>query len=254
MRALRIASTRSDGLWRRIAIVFVAMSAPVSAQWLNVNQPGIPRLADGKPDMSAPAPRQGDGKPDLTGIWLPRNFVTDITPEDAQPWAAEIAKQKAATLGIDSFSVLCLPPGPMIGIGGMVKVVQTPRVAVMLYEELNLFRQVHLDGRELPNDPNPSWQGYSVGRWEGDVLVVETIGFNDRSLMLVYPHTERIRVTERYHRLDFGHMKLNWTIDDPDVFKRAWTMSADLLLQPDTELLEYVCNENEKFRQRKTVN
>jgi hypothetical protein len=142
----------------------------------------------------------------------------------------------------------------MIGIGGMVKVVQTPRVAVMLYEELNLFRQVHLDGRELPNDPNPSWQGYSVGRWEGDVLVVETIGFNDRSLMLVYPHTERIRVTERYHRLDFGHMKLNWTIDDPDVFKRAWTMSADLLLQPDTELLEYVCNENEKFRQRKTVN
>jgi hypothetical protein len=132
-----------------------------------------------------------------------------------------------------------------------MRIIQTPQLVAMLYELPNNFRQIYTDGRTLPKDPNSTFQGYSVGRWEGDTFIVETIGYNDRSLVgrPPYPHTEALRTVERYRRRDFGHMDLELTVDDPKAFTRPWTMRTELLYDADTDLLEYVCNENEKSRQ-----
>jgi hypothetical protein len=139
----------------------------------------------------------------------------------------------------------------MVAFSGPMKIVHTPQAVTVLYEVPNNFRQIFMDGRRLPVDPNPTYQGYSVGTWDGDTLVVETIGFNDRSLVgrPAYPHTEALRITERYRRRDFGHIDLQTTVDDPKAFTRVWSFTTELLYDPDTELLEFVCNENEKDRQ-----
>ncbi len=241
------------------AVLLGAVCLPAGAQWLQYPMKGAPRLPDGKVDLSAPAPRRPDGHPDLTGIWQQPNGVrytvniaADLKPEDVplQPWAAEVYKQRQATLSKDDPVGHCDLPGvpEMNSVPYPYKILQYPNEIVILYEALATFRQIFTDGRALPENPNPTWMGYSVGRWDGDTLVVETSGFNDKSWIDTggHPHTDAMRVTERFHRRDFGHIDLQTTIDDPKAYTRPWTVSYQIRLVPDTELLEYVCNENNR--------
>jgi len=233
------------------ATLLVATSTP-SAQWLGQPTPGIPRTPDGKPDLTAPVPRTADGKPDLSGLWhaVRTTEKSDLTPALALPSTQEDARRRESN-PYDGWAVACLPPGPMISFTGPMRIVQTPRLVAMMYETPNNFRQIYTDGRPLPKDPNPTFQGYSIGRWDGDTFVVETIGYNTRSLVgrPPYPHTEALRTVERYRRRNFGRMDLELKVDDPKAFTRPWTISTELLYDADTDLLEYVCNENEKSRQ-----
>jgi hypothetical protein len=244
-------------------VLFLAVVAawlpPVaaSAQWLNYPTPGIPRLPDGKPNLSAPAPRTPDGKPDLSGIWrgagpLYRfNIAQDLGPGDVQPWAEALFLQRVRDARKDSPLAKCLPVSvPFHNFFNLMRVVQTPALTVLLYESPNSpHRTVFTDGRELPKDPNPAWLGYSIGRWEGDTLVVTTAGFNDRAWLdsAGHPQTESLRITERLRRRDFGHMDFAITIDDPKVFTKPFTVKTERLLAADTDLLEDVC-ENERDR------
>ena len=167
-----------------------------------------------------------------------RSFLLDAAPEvkpsDMQPWAALIYKQSADSYRNDTDGINCLPPGPKASIsnggGYPMKIVQTPGLIVILYEYQTLYRQVFMDGRDLPNDPNPTWMGYSIGHWEGDTLVVTTASYNDRTSLDLggHPHTEALRVTERFHRKDAGHMDLPVTIDDPKAYTKSWTLPVDL--------------------------
>lgn len=238
------------------------IAAPVFAQWLNYPTPGIPRLADGKPNFTAPAPRAPDGKPDLSGVWnkiSPKyriNIAADLKPEEVQPWAKDLVKQRTENLGRDAMTALCLPLGPAYATdadgtgGGMMKIIQTPAVIVILHPDLT-YRQIYLDGRSLENSPNPSWMGYSVGHWDQDTLVVESFGFNDRTWLdsSGHPHTEALRTTERYRRRDLGHLDVEVTLQDPKVYTRPWTVTVSAELAADTELLEFVCNENSGRRE-----
>ena len=239
---------------RKLAMILCVMSGSLTAQWPNHPTPGMARTSDGKPDLSAPAPRSADGKPDLSGVWLVKNgsfyLTSDLKPEEIRPWAAALYKQREDDYRRDTDGIRCLPPGPKagIGVGNLpMKIVQTANLVVVLYEYQTLFRQFFTDGRGLPEDPNPTWMGYSVGRWDGDTLVVTTAGYNDRtSLDLAgHPHTEALRVTERYHRRDIGHLEVQVTLDDPKAYTRPWTLPMEFDLIPDEELIEYVC-ENER--------
>ena len=233
------------------------LAATLSAQWLNHPTPGMPRTPDGKPNLSAPAPRSADGHADLSGLWGMNpgsygNIAVDLKPEDVQPWADALFKQRGANFGRDNPTQFdCLPQGPHANLYApeMEKFIQTPGVLVILIEDLT-YRQVFLDGRELPKDPDPSFMGYSVGHWDGDTLVVESTGYKDRTWLDMggHPHTEALRLTERFRRRDFGHMEIAETIDDPGVFNKQFTITIQATLVPDTEILEYVCAENEKDR------
>jgi hypothetical protein len=240
----------------KLAMILCVMSVSLTAQWPDHPTPGIPRTPDGKPKLSAPAPRSADGKPDLSGVWRVTNgnalfhITGDLKPEEIRPWAAAIYKQREDDFRRDTDGINCLPPGPKagIGVGGTpMKIIQTPGLVAILYEYHTIFRQVFTDGRGLPEDPNPTWMGYSVGHWEGDTLVVSTAGYNDRTTLDLagHPHTEALRLTERYHRRDAGHMDLQVTFDDPKAYTRPWTLAIDLDLVPDGDLIEYVC-ENER--------
>lgn len=240
--------------------MFLITVAPAAAQWLNYPTPDLPRTADGKPNLAAPAPRTVDGRTDLSGLWRLNGlgYVFNIFGDqavDMLPWAREVYAKRSIGFAKDSPDSNCLPPGPNAGLFGMdpVKFIQTKNVLVILYEGAPT-RQVFLDGRPLPKDPNPTWMGYSVGRWDGETLVVETAGYNDRTWLDLtgHPHTEALRVTERFRRLNTGQMKLEMTFDDPKTYTRPWTISVDAQLVPDTELLEYICNENEKSSLRYT--
>jgi hypothetical protein len=241
---------------RKFAMILCVTSVPLTAQWPNRPTPGIPRTSDGKPDLSAPAPRSADGKPDLSGVWVVRNgsfyLTSDLKPEDIRPWAAAVYKQSEDRFRRDSDGIQCLPPGPKAGIGVgpfPVKIVQTANLVVALYEYGTIFRQIFTDGRALPEDPNPTWMGYSVGRWDGDTLVVTTAGYNDRTTIDLagHPHTEALRMTERYHRRDIGHLDVQVTLDDPKAYTRPWTLPMEFTLIPDGDLIEYVCdNERDK--------
>jgi hypothetical protein len=244
---------------RKLAMILCVLSISLRAQWPNHPTPGMPRTADGKPDLSASAPRLKDGKPDLSGVWMVRNatalfYVTqDLKPEDVRPWAAALYKQREDTFRNNTDGIRCLPPGPKAGIavGNFpMKIIQTPNLVAVLYEYQTMFRQIFTDGRELPRDANPTWMGYSVGSWDGDTLVVITAGYNDRtSLDLAgHPHTEALRVTERYHRVDYGHIDLRVTFEDPKAYTRPWTLPVTLDLMPEGDLIEYVC-ENERDKQ-----
>ncbi len=247
---------------RSVSLLLVcAMAAPISAQWLDHRTPGIPRTSDGKPNLNAPAPRTADGKPDLSGLWMLNagpghlaNVTAELKPGEIRPWAESLFQQRLSNVGIDDpWTVECLPAGPrtlLSGGNGPARILQTPGEVVILYEDL-AYRQIFLDGRELPKDPNPSWMGYSVGRWDGDTLIVQSAGFNDRSWLDMggHPHTEELRTTERYHRTSFGHMDVQITFDDPKAYARPWTISYVASFAPDTEMLEYVCRENEKDRE-----
>jgi hypothetical protein len=240
----------------KVATAFFAMSVSLTAQWPNRPTPGLARTAQGKPDLSAPAPRAADGKPDLSGVWRVRQssylvYVTsDLKPDEILPWAAALYKQREDNFRRDTDGISCLPPGPKAGISGLalpMKIVQTPNLVVVLYEYQTIYRQIFTDGRMLPEDPNPTWMGYSVGHWEGDMLVATTAGYNDRTSLDLggHPHTEALRVIERFHRRDAGHIDLQVTLEDPKAYARAWTLSVELDLIPDAELIEYVC-ENER--------
>jgi hypothetical protein len=239
----------------RIAMVACVVSLPLAAQWLKQPTVGIPRNADGKPNLTAPAPRAADGHPDLSGLWRVNpdsaayggNFAADLKPADIVPAADALYKQRLEDLGKDDPATYqCLPQGPRAFVLQTGKILQTPELVAILYEDLS-YRQIFLDGRELPKDPNPSYMGYSVGHWDGDTLVVESLGFNDRTwLDGGHPHSEALRITERYRRRDFGHLEIEETFSEPKVSAKPWTITIKVDLWPDTEMLEYVCNENEK--------
>jgi hypothetical protein len=245
-----------------VALVLLTV-VPATSQWLKYPTPGIPRGPDGKPDLAAPKPRTADGKPDLSGLWQPNaggyqmNVTADLSPSEFRPWAAALTKQR-----VDNFDFArenpfarCLPPGPALrAMIPMVKIIQTSSLIVMLYESGMLDRQIFMDGRRLPEDTNPTWMGYSVGHWDGDTLVVESAGFNDKTWLDLagHPHTEELRVTERFTRRDFGHVQLQITIDDRGAYTRPFTVPVDLQLVSDTELLEEVCEQNERDAARIT--
>jgi hypothetical protein len=242
---------------KTVAIAIIVLTVPLSAQWLTQPTAGIPRSADGKPDLAARTPRTPDGKPDFSGIWTTtsRTVLAELQP--VQDWVDPLVRQRREALNKDNMTILCLPLGPRyiaaaaadVNIAGMTKVVQTPTLIVTLNPDLT-YRQIFLDGRALETDPNPSWMGYSVGRWEGDTLVVESAGFNDRTwLNNNYPHTEALRIIERYRRPDFGHLELEVTLDDPTLYANPFRAMATAELTADTELLEYVCNENTRSRE-----
>ena len=241
-----------------VVVAAAAMATSAHAQWLNYPTPGAPRRADGKIDPAAPLPRAADGHPDLTGVWsvavppsLVGDIATDLEPGEVQPWATALFAERMSEFGKDDPSTIgCLPLGPRhVTGGGLRKIVQTPALIVILHEDL-AYRQVFMDGRPLPDDPNPSFMGYSVGRWEGDTLVVETIGFNDRTWLDFggHPHTGALRTTERYRRTSFGRVERQVTLQDPGAFNAPITIRADMTIAADTDLLEYVCNENPKDR------
>lgn len=266
-----------------IAVAVTVMCA--SAQWLNYPTPGTPRTKGGKPNLSAPAPRAANGKPDLSGVWQvdpapgelerkigdvgtfavpgddPREFspyffniLADFKPEDApmRPAAAEVFMKNAKTYGREHPYSRCLPMGvpstELIAVP--FKMIQTPGIVVMLNELDFTYRQIYTDGRPLPVDPQPSWLGYSIGRWEGDTLVVTTAGFNDKGWLDAFGHThsEALRVEERFRRRDFGHMELQITIDDAKTFTKPFTIKVSQLLIPDSDVIETVCAENERDR------
>ncbi len=243
--------------WLWIATVAM-MSAPLSAQWLKHPTAGIPRTADGKANLSAPAPKGADGKPDISGLWMPAeiligNIAAKLPPNSVPftPWGEELYKQRRANESRDDPTANCIVGG--VPRSDLVpypfKILQVPGMVVVLYEAVHSYRQIFTDGRALPENPNPAWFGYSIGRWDGDAFVVETTGFNDNVWLDNWgkPATSALRVTERFRRRDFGHMDIEITINDPKAYTRPWSVTLPLVYVPDTELLEYVCNENNKY-------
>ena len=259
-------------------VLIVALSSSFSAQWPSYPTAAVPRLADGKLDEAAPAPRTADGNPDLSGIW---NYAGILgfpgrgrppapppgTPPQAtfwnielgfpeglpfRPWALALRNQRKALESKDNPDAACLPLGhmQMHTHSQPRKIVQTSDLIVIVYEANAGLRQIFLDGRPAPsNDPQPWWFGYSRGRWEGDTLVVETTGFRDGGWLDVdgAPLTSEGKIIERFRRPSFGRLEIDATIDDPKAYTRPWTVRVNQRLLVDTELIEFVCLENEKF-------
>jgi hypothetical protein len=251
-----------------------------SAQWLNYPAPETPRTHDGKPDLAAPAP-VANGKPDLSGVWqveptpaaemkrlfgdlsgdsalgdtsaaFPKyliNILLDFKPEES-PLRPEFAHIVRDRRGTETPLVHCLPVGIPTDelLPGPFKIIQTPQLTLIRNEYENTFRQIYTDGRKLPADPEPLWLGYSVGKWEGDTFVVDTVGFNDKGWLdgMGHPRSEALHLVERFHRRDFGHLDMQVTIDDPKVYTKAFSIKFTELLVPDSDVTEYFCNENEK--------
>lgn len=251
--------------------------APVSAQWFKYPTPGVPRTSTGAVDLNAPAPRTPDGKPDLSGVWLATNPLpcppllrdgddcAEKTPLSAwafhidaglpgglpyQPWAAAIVKQRSADNSKDDPHVQCLPSNPprAYTLPHYQKIVQTPRFIVLLHEFNASYRQIFTDGRPLPVDPQPSWTGYSTGRWEGDTLVVQTNGLRDGLWLDVAgnPLTEAATLTERIRRPNFGTLQVDFTVDDPKAYTRPWTVRLEQGIIVDQDLLDEICLEGAK--------
>jgi len=260
------------GSLERLAIVValgIFLSASAAAQWLKYPTAGIPRLSDGRPDFGAPPPRTADGKPNLSGLWAIRREQIDaeqgpinISPFQRdighglegglpyQPWARALAAQRLADNWKDLPSSRCLPLGPLLAHTYLDprKIVQTPGLLVILNERDFSYRQIFTDGRPLPTDPNPSWYGYSTGHWDGDTLVVDTNGLRDGLWLDVQGDvlTDAAKLTERFRRPTFGSLVIEVTIDDSKAYTRPWTVTLQQQLLADTELLEFVCLENEK--------
>ena len=243
------------------ALAIAAMlCGPALAQWTKVPAAAIPRTADGKPNLSAPAPRLADGKPDLGGIWTAppkylRNLAADLKSDDVsfQPWAKTLYDERAAGLHWkEEPDANCLPQGlPKILVAPAPwRIVQTPGYVVFVHEAFNLWWQAFLDGREfVPSHAvTPTWLGYSTGKWEGDTLAISSAGFNGKIWLdaMGKPSTEALRLTMRFRRKDFGHMDMQFTIDDPEAYTKPWTVNIEATLQTNGELLEFICLENEK--------
>jgi len=239
------------------SVVFVVAAATAHAQWLNVTTPGVPRLPDGKPNLQAPAPKLADGKPDLSGIWhspTPKylaNLAADGVEVPMTPWAQQIFKQRADNDQIDRPSASCLPHSVTDFDAHFTphKILQSPGLVVMLFESYRTFREIFTDGRALPKDPEPAWFGYSVGRWEGDTLVVETSGIHEKTWLddSGHPHSDALHLLERFRRVNFGRMDVQITITDAKAYTRPWTVAFQWELMPDTELLDWVCENNKYF-------
>ena len=238
-----------------LALLSNLWSSPATAQWIVYPTPGIPRTPDGKPNLTAPAPRTREGKPDLSGIWLTpsgrwlNNLAADGVDVPFTPWALALFKERQENNGKGRPSERCISHGvtDFDALRTPTKIIQTPAVTAILFEAYNHYRQIFTDGRPLPKDPQPAWLGYSVGKWEGDTFVVDTIGLNDQTWLDDggHPHSERLHVTERFRRPDFGHMEIQITIDDPQAYTKPWTVTIPKQLMADTELIEFMC-ENEK--------
>ncbi len=260
------------------------MGIVINAQWLTYPTPGVPRLPNGMIDLAAEAPRAADGHPNLSGVWhvysepldeKQRLFgadvagfsvigdqVTDMSKYatdlfvDFQPGEVAMTSEGQAASNrvrqAGSLTTRCLPMGVPRGtlMTQVHKIVQTPGLILVMHEQDSMTRQIYTDGRPLPRDPSPSWLGYSAGRWQGDTLIVETIGFNDKTPLdgRGHPRSEAMKITERYHRRDVGHLEVEMTFDDPKTYTKPFTVKVTHLLQPDSDILEYVCNENEKDR------
>lgn len=239
-----------------LSAIVAGQALPLDAQWV-YRAPDVPRTADGSVDRTAAAPRTAWGTPDFSGVWqtdLKYNFNLDagLPPGSVVmlPWAQALYDERQANLGKDDPEGYCLPPGiPRVGgVPFPTKIIQTPTLVVLLYETRTTFRQIFLDSHAVVDDPQPTWMGYSTGRWEGDTLVVTTAGFNDRTWLddAGLPHSEALRVTERFRRPNFGHLFLDITIDDVHAYARPWTVTQEYLLDADGELIEYVCTENNR--------
>jgi hypothetical protein len=239
-----------------VAVVTLVLGAPLAAQWLEHKTPGIPRTPDGKANLTAAAPRTPDGKPDFSGLWTKfspkyaRNAAADLKRDEIRPWAREVVDARRENLGKDGMQIRCLPLGPAYPTSGdstgseMVRIVQTPQLIVMLNPDLT-YRQIWMDGRTLEREPNVSWMGYSVGRWEGDTLVVESYGFHTGTWLDRdgNTHSDKLRLTERYRRPNFGTLDVEVTFSDPEAYTRPWTAKVSAQYTADTEMLEWVCNE-----------
>ena len=270
-----------------VVAVLASVPAGLFAQWPDYKTPGVPRMADGKQDLKGPTPRTADGKPDLSGIWqytrppgtpppapapTPASQTAaaggDIIPAAVrtsqfwnlgasfkdglpfQPWAAELHRQRVASNSDDNPDAHCLPLGVMQlhTHGQPRKMIQTPGVIAIIYEANSGLRQIFTDGRPLPKDAEPWWYGYSVGKWDGDALVVESTNFRDLGWLDVEgsPLTESGKIIERFRRPDYGHLEIEVTIDDPKAYTKPWTVKVYQRILPDTELIEFVCQENER--------
>jgi hypothetical protein len=236
-------------------VMLLSTFVPLSAQWLQYTTPGIPRTPDGKANLSSPAPKTPDGKPDLSGIWQGaddkyfRDLGTGGVEIPMLPWAEKLYKERKENLQKGHPSERCLGHG-VTDYDTQVslrRIVQTPTMIAFLFEGYNHYRQIYMDGRPLPKPTQPSYLGYSTGRWEGDTLVVETNGLNDQGWLDMngHPQTETTHVTERYHRRDFGHMDLQLIIEDPNAYAKPWGISIVLNYFADEDMIENVC-ENER--------
>jgi hypothetical protein len=262
-------------LLRLCATLALLVPAIAFAQWAAHPDARIPRKADGTPDLEAPAPRTADGKPDFTGVWqgfgtlggsaaqtepegaIPRAGFANVgsnmkDPLPLRPEYAALAEQRRAGGGKDNPEAVCLPMGIMQfhTQGAPRKFIQTPDVLVILYEASMGLRQIFTDGREFPSDdPQPWWYGYSVGRWDGDTLVVETRGLRDGEWLDIFgtPLTDAATYTERFRRVNYGRMEIDITVDDPKAYTAPWTVRVNQRIMPEQELLEFVCNENNRY-------
>ena len=256
----------------RPILVLLLLPFTGHAQWLNYPTPGVPRLPYGQPNLTAPPPRTPEGKPDFTGLWEPdtsggtqlSTFRTDVVfpPEwynigaqlkdglPFRPWARELRDDRNAENSKDSPDAKCLPMGPFLDHSNRSprKIIQVPGLLVILYEKSFAYRQVFTDGRPLPTDPQPSFYGYSSGKWEGDALVVQTVGLRENGWadQEGSPITEAAKVTERFRRPSFGSLEIELTVDDTKAYTAPWTINLRQHIKLGTDLLEYVCNENEK--------
>ncbi len=250
-------------------LLFLTLAAAASGQWLNYPTAGIPRTSDGKPNLSAPAPRTSGGKPDLSGLWEPTGEATSSfagsTARDPkfsdialgmkdglplQPWAAELVKARRAELNKDDPDSHCQPLGSvkMHLHPYPRKILQTPGLMVILFERDTAYRQIFTDGRPLPEDPQPGFNGYSTGKWEGDTSVVQSIGYKDGTWLDVSgtPLTYASRVTERFRRPSFGRLEIDITVDDPKAYTKPWSIHLNQSFAADTDMMECVCLEIEK--------
>ena len=252
-------------------LALAALGVPLSAQWVNYPTAGVPHLPDGKPNLLATTPRAADGHPDLSGLWgaeinvpcppegcadlpLNRQFL-DIGSRiegglPFQPWAAAIHAQRSADNDRDAPSTHCLPYSnvEMHTTPLYRKIVQVPGLLAILNEHDAFYRQIYTDGRPLPVNPQPSWRGYSTGRWDGNTLVVETNGFRDGQWLDMggSPMTDAAKLTERFERINYGHLEIEITLNDPKAYTRPWSTKLNQFIVLGTELLDYICSENEK--------
>jgi hypothetical protein len=246
--------------WFTVLALVVAAGFPLDAQWIRLKTPGLPRLPDGNPDLAAPATRTADGKPDLSGLWrndggdrYNNNVAADLDIADVAPTAHALFLKRSLEFGKDSMETQCLPLGPTYTTTRYreFRIIQTATVIVFVYDD-GMHREVFMDGRSLETDPNPTWMGYSVGRWDGDTLVVDSNGYNDRSWLDFggHPHTEALRITERFTRRNIGSMDRQVTFTDPGVFKKPVVVTIPVKLRADTEMLESVCENHHTSRAR----
>jgi hypothetical protein len=255
-----------------VRLTLIALTVPLAAQWIHYPTAGVPRLPNGEPNLTAPAPRAADGKPDLSGLWEARTGAPTapvagaaaLAPEflaiDAslkgglpyQPWARALRQAREDNNGKDNPDGLCLPLGfvRMHSHPFPRKILQVPGFLAILFEKNVEYRQIFTDGRPLPVDPQPAYNGYSSGEWEGDTLVVQTIGIRDDVWLdgAGNPITEAARVTERYRRPNYGNLEIEVTVDDPKAYTKPWTVTLHQTIRLDTDLIEYFCLENEKDR------